>query len=146
MAKYLSKDMKQAVICLAGCVGFCETLAGVESPTYIPLREDLNTCRDAAFRVMEALLDGIPQEQILSCMRQANASELMVIPKSSPMVKKEYHVITTDVLDRLLAESISDCAFCMKEGTELNRCQRRKDLMEAGIIGRAKGECPYKGV
>lgn len=146
MSKYLSRDMKQAVICLAGCVGFTETLIEVDSPTYTPLHEDLQICHDAASRAMEALLDGVPDEQVISCMRQAKASELMVIPKSSPMVKKEYHVITTDVLDRLLAESISDCAFCMKEGEELNRCQRRKDLMEAGIIGRAKGECPYKGV
>lgn len=145
MAKYLSKDEKEAILCLNGCVGFCGVLIASDKPVYKAVQKDLKKCINAALRVCDALFEGIPYEQKMACARMGRASELKVIPKTNPVAKKKYHVITTDVLDRLLAESISDCAFCMKEGEELNRCQRRKDLMEAGIIGRAKGECPYQG-
>ena len=43
--------------------------------------------------------------------------------------------------------SNEDCGFCVKEGKEIKKCQRRRDLLKCGVIkGQMSGDCPYKEV
>ena len=55
------------------------------------------------------------------------------------------YIIPTQVFDRLMEDAIGECAFCTKQGKEVKKCQKRRDLAKCGIVTDRAGECPYQG-
>ena len=122
MADYANKAVKEIVVVLAGCIGYADTL-----------------------KALEAIMEGLDTDQVQGMLRFANSCNLMAVPKHNPAAQKECYICPVDAFDRLVLEPTGECAFCMKEGKEVKRCQRRRDLAACGIVTEKSTECPYPG-
>lgn len=144
MSRYITRAEKEAAICMAACIGFTDTLIQSDLPVYVGARDDLIACMSAAQNVLEAILRGVAPEQIKAVMRYANNSELTVVPKLSPAARKEYYIISSDVFARLMDDTVSYCTFCVKDESEVAKCQLRRDMIAAGIVNKTT-DCPFQG-
>ena len=142
---YANAADRQRIVCTAACMVYADKLAGESFPGSVKAKRSLKAVQSHAEKALTAMLEQVPQEQISGIMRLANASILMAMPSTSPQAQKEYYVVPTEVMERLLGDVTADCMLCTKEGKELRRCQRRRDMMEAGIIPAGERECPYQG-
>jgi len=143
--KYATSTDRQRIVCTAACMVYAEQLAGETFPGSGKAKRSLQAMQRHAEKALAAMLEEVPPEQIPAIQRLASASTLMAMPQTSPQAQKEYYVVPTDVLERLLEDVAADCMLCAKEGKELRRCQRRRDLMEAGLIPAGTRDCPYQG-
>ena len=144
---YLNKAEKQIVVCIAGCKGFADTLLETKPPKLSDrsMRGKLTQIRNASAAILEHMEKGLPDEQVRMLLRYVNNSQIVVLPKANPNAKTDYYMIDQECLDRLLADTIADCAFCDKNDKEVKQCQRRKDLLSCGVIGDCKrDDCPFK--
>lgn len=140
---YISKDQKEAVICLAGCVGFCQTLMRSEIPVYKNMQDKLQSVVESAQAVMDELMQECDQDQVAGVLRYAENSQLTVVPKYSEVGKKDLYVVECASLERLLSDCLTDCTFCEKDAKQIKKCQRRKDLLACGMMNKGE-ECPFK--
>ena len=142
MGKYLNKFTKTIVVCLAGCVGFAEKL--LESG-FDKAADDLRIMKEAAERVMDNLMQGIDMDQVRAVLRYADASILMVIPRTSPQVDQEYYVVPESAMKVFRRQVTGECTFCEKQGKECKRCEVRKALADSMVVGNnTSADCPYK--
>lgn len=145
MADYANKAVKEIVVVLAGCIGYADTLKGLEFRNSTKARRSLKAMQNHAEKALEAVMDGLDEDQVHGLIRFANSCNLMAVPKHSPAAQKDYYLCPADAFDRLVLEPTGECAFCMKEGREVKRCQRRRDLAACGIATEKSTECPYQG-
>ena len=78
--------------------------------------------------------------------REASNSQIMVMPKTDPRAEKEYAIVEGETLERIVKNSLSDCALCLKNESEVKQCQLRKDLLQCGILPKpnGRGHCPFQ--
>lgn len=145
MADYANKAVKEIVVVLAGCIGYADTLKGLEFRNSKKARRSLAAMQNHAEKALEAIMEGLDTDQVQGMLRFANSCNLMAVPKHNPTAQKDYYVCPVDAFDRLIGDVASACAFCEKEGKEVKRCERRKDLLECGVIPWGSKECPYQG-
>ena len=147
MAEYANKALKEVLVCIAGCVGFADTLTCGEREfrNSKKAKRSLQAMMNHAQKAMEIICDGLDLDQMAGIKRYADSCTLMVMPKYDPRTEKECYIVASDDMEVLLKDVISDCVFCEKEGKELKRCRVRKALMNSGIIPLGSGDCPYKG-
>lgn len=145
MADYANKAVKEIVVVLAGCIGYADTLKGLEFRNSKKARRSLAAMQNHAEKALEAIMEGLDTDQVQGLIRFANSCNLMAVPKHNPTAKKDYYVCPVDAFDRLIGDVASACAFCTKEGKEVKRCQRRRDLAACGIVTEKSTECPYQG-
>ena len=145
MADYANKAVKEIVVVLAGCIGYADTLKGLEFRNSKKARRSLAAMQNHAEKALEAIMEGLDTDQVQGMLRFANSCNLMAVPKHNPAAQKECYICPVDAFDRLVLEPTGECAFCMKEGREVKRCQRRSDLAACGIAGETSTECPYQG-
>ena len=145
MADYANKAVKEIVVVLAGCIGYADTLKGLEFRNGKKARRSLAAMQNHAEKALEAIMEGLDEDQVQGLIRFANSCNLMAVPKHNPAAQKDYYVCPVDAFDRLIGDVASACAFCTKEGKEVKRCERRKDLLECGVIPWGSKECPYQG-
>lgn len=145
MADYANKATKEIVVVLAGCIGYADTLKGLEFRNSKKARRSLAAMQNHAEKALEAIMEGLDTDQVQGMLRFANSCNLMAVPKHNPAAQKECYICPVDAFDRLVLEPTGECAFCMKEGREVKRCQRRRDLAACGIAGETSTECPYQG-
>lgn len=145
MADYANKATKEIVVVLAGCIGYADTLKGLEFRNSTKARRSLKAMQNHAEKALEAIIEGLDTDQVQGMLHFANSCNLMAVPKHNPAAQKECYICPVDAFDRLVLEPTGECAFCMKEGREVKRCQRRRDLAACGIAGETSTECPYQG-
>ena len=145
MADYANKATKEIVVVLAGCIGYADTLKGLEFRNSTKARRSLKAMQNHAEKALEAIIEGLDTDQVQGMLHFANICNLMAVPKHNPAAQKECYICPVDAFDRLVLEPTGECAFCMKEGREVKRCQRRRDLAACGIAGETSTECPYQG-
>lgn len=145
MSDYANKAVKEIVVVLAGCIGYADTLKGLEFRNSTKARRSLKAMQNHAEKALEAIMEGLDADQVHGLIRFANSCNLMAVPKHNPAAQKDYYVCPVDAFDRLIGDVASACAFCAKEGKEVKRCERRKDLLECGVIPWGSKECPYQG-
>lgn len=145
MADYANKAVKEIVVVLAGCIGYADTLKGLEFRNSKKARRSLAAMQNHAEKALEAIMEGLDTDQVLGMLRFANSCNLMAVPQHNPAAQKECYICPVDAFDRLVLEPTGECAFCMKEGREVKRCQRRRDLAACGIATEKSTECPYQG-
>lgn len=145
MAEYLNRATKEIVVCLAGFVSYPETLLERNFRGSETAKINLMALKDASEKVLEAIMEGVDQQQVKALMRYTGASQLMVLPQSDPRLKKEYYVVPDSAMEVFLNQATGDCMFCEKTGKECNRCKIRQALLDSFVITDVeKGECPYK--
>lgn len=146
MAEYANNVLKTCIVAIAGCIGFADTLIKNHPTKLDPAVEHIKEMRDAADKVLVEAERGLDQTQVNSLMKFAKMHYISVRPKHAPNADEDYYMVSKTALNRLLSDVIGDCSFCDKTPQAAKRCQRRKDLLECGIVtDRSSGECPYQG-
>lgn len=140
---YLNKYQKEALISLGGVTSFCEELATTEWVSREEDKERLRKAHKLVMEVMEHLEEGMDPDQLNGVIRYAKNSVVMVVPKTSPRANDDLVVVDRNTVSRLISDSLAECWFCEKKGSAIKSCQRRKDLLECGVIGKGT-ECPYQ--
>lgn len=145
MSNYLNKATKEIAVCMAGCLGFAETLLQCEYKGAEKTREALRTIKESAEKVLEGIMEGIDQDHVRAVLRYAGASQLMVIPSTNPQTQREYYIVPDTAMRVFLKQATGDCFLCEKTGRECNRCEIRKALLDSMVLGiNDQGDCPYK--
>ena len=145
MADYANRADKEIIVVLAGCIGYADTLKGLEFRNSKKARRSLAAMQNHASKALEAVEEGLDDDQVHGLVRFANSMELKCVPKHNPEARREYYVCQAESFDRLMGDVANACAFCEKEGKEVKRCERRKDLLACGVIPWGSKECPYQG-
>lgn len=140
---YLNKAQKEALISLGGVTSFCEELATTEWVKEESDKEKLRQAHKLTMEVMESIESGIDEDQLKGILRFANNCVLMVMPKTNPNVDADLVISDRKTLSRIVSDSLNECYFCEKRGPLVKNCQRRKDLLECGVLGYGS-ECPYQ--
>ena len=140
---YLNKAQKETLISLGGVTSFCEELATTEWVKDEADKEKLRQAHKLTMEVMESLESGIDEDQLKGVLRYANNCVLMVMPKTNPNVDADLVISDRKTLSRIVSDSLNECYFCEKRGPQVKNCQRRKDLLECGVLGYGS-DCPYQ--
>lgn len=145
MNDYANHATKEIIVVLAGCIGYADTLKDLDFRNSKKARRSLMAMQNHASKALKAVMDGLNPEQVEGLIRTANSLELKCVTKHNPEAKKDYYICPVDVFDRLMGDVANACAFCDKQGKEVKRCERRKDLLDCGVIPWGEKECPYQG-
>ena len=143
--EYANKATKEIIVCLAGCVGFADTLLKCEFRNKSKAKRNLVAMQNQANKAMEAIISGLDEDQIQGFFRFARNSELMVLPKHDPRTKKDYYVVEEEALVRLIGDALSECEWCDKDEKATHRCQKRKDLLQCGVLMNGTKGFPFRG-
>lgn len=144
---YANQALKRCVVCIAGIKGYAETLLELDYEPTNGVKENLKAIWDNAEIILAHLCEPLDKDQMRGMLRYADDHEIQILPRHSPAAQTEFYTMAKEPFDRLLTDVITDCGFCMKEGKEIKKCQRRRDLLECGVIkGQMQGDCPYKEV
>ena len=82
----------------------------------------------------ELIIKDFPDEVKHSLYLTARESRMRIVGRQSSEAK-EFHVLCpVEPLKRLVSGVVMDCAGCIKEGKEINKCSRRRDLIACGIM------------
>lgn len=145
MAEYANTVLKTVITALAGCMGFADRLVENHPEKLDGAIEHLVKMRDEAEQVLQHAEKGLDASQVKGLVRFASMHQIAVRPKFQPKSDEDYYMVSKDALDRLLSDVIGDCQFCDKSPQAARRCQRRKDLLECGIVSdRTHGDCPFR--
>ena len=144
---YANQALKRAVVCMAGIKGYAETLLEIEWEPTQGVKDYLKNIWDSAETILAHFCADLDPDQLKGLIRYAEGHEIEILPRYSPQAQTEFYSVEKEAFDRLLTDVITDCGFCVKEGKEIRKCQRRRDLLECGVIkGQMQGDCPYKEV
>ena len=146
MSKYLTAQSKNVIACIAGCIGVMEDMIRFDFPEYREVMPRIKACRTHLTKVIEAGEKDIDQDQKIALIRWMSNSQIMVMPKTDPRAEKEYAIVEGETLERIVKNSLSDCAVCLKNESEVKQCQLRKDLLQCGILPKpnGRGHCPFQ--
>lgn len=145
MQDYANKADKEIIVVLSGCIGYADALKGLEFRNSKKARRSLAAMQNHASKALDAVTEGLNPKQIEGLIRFANGMELKCVSKHNPESEKDYYICPVDAFDRLMGDVANACAFCDKEGNEVKRCDRRKDLLACGVVPWGSKECPYQG-
>lgn len=142
MPSYLNKAQKEALISLVAVTSFCEELATTEWIKEYADKEKLRQAHKLTMEVMENIEKNIDEDQLNSVLRFAKNCVLMVMPKTHPMTDADLVIVNRSTVERIVKDSLTECMFCEKKGNQIKNCQRRKDLLECGVMG-SGSDCPF---
>ena len=145
MQDYANKADKEIIVVLSGCIGYADTLKGLEFRNSENAKCSLAEMRNNASKALDAVTEGLNPKQIEGLIRFANGMELKCVSKHNTESEKDYYICPVDAFDRLMGDVANACVFCDKEGNEVKRCDRRKDLLACGVVPWGSKECPYQG-
>ena len=104
------------------------------------------TAIDAIDAWCELILDNLSADVKHSLYNTAKESRMRLVGRQSAEAKELHTLAPVEPLERLVSGVAMDCMGCMKEGKEINRCQRRRDLIACGIapINEEEGRCGFE--
>ena len=146
MAEYLNAHMKEIILGVAAGQGFVEALLDDMPEKLQPVRKYIKTIKTFYEKILQECERGIDDDQLIGLFRLLNNSEFLIVPRSDVRVGKEFIVADAAQIERILKNSLSDCAVCMYNEGEVKRCQLRKELLQCGVIPRqnGRGHCPFQ--
>ena len=104
------------------------------------------TATDAIDAWSELVLKDYPPEIKHSLYNTAKESCMRLVGRQSIEAQELHTLCPVEPLERLVRGVVMDCMGCMKEGKQIRKCQRRRDLMACGIMPKdeKKGECGFE--
>ena len=143
---YLNAAMKEAILCVAACQGFMDTLYQADPPKLRPVRKYIKTICTLTEKILEEAERGIDQSQYEQLIRWADNCQMTVVPRTDTNANKKYVLVDEKTIERILQNTLSECALCMKNERDIKQCQMRKDLLECGLTPRPqnRGICPFQ--
>lgn len=142
---YINSQTREQIAVLAGIVKYCEAMAEDEREEFKRAKRSLQAMMRHAEKAFNAVIEDVDMDQLASIIHMAKNSQFALVPKSNPRANYDSYIIPTQVFDRLMGDVANACAFCDKQGKEVKRCDRRKDLLACGVIPWGSKECPYQG-
>lgn len=138
---YATKAYRNMIITLLAAASSMDAAEGFSELAH--QKKKLRTVRTLLYQVAEDGMEHIEQEQLGQMLRFCKSGNLEIDIRYKS-VPAEYVYIRREVLDRLTAGSLSECALCDPDKHTARKCQTRKDLLSAGIDPRSDGVCPYQ--
>lgn len=104
------------------------------------------TAIDAIDAWSELILQDYPPEVKHSLFSTAKESRMRLVGRQSSEAQELHTLCPVEPLERLVSGVVMDCIGCMKEGKQIKKCQRRRDLIACGIMPKdeEKGECGFE--
>lgn len=104
------------------------------------------TAIDAIDLWSELILKDYPPEVKHSLFSTAKESRMRLVGRQSSEARELHTLCPVEPLERLVSGVVMDCIGCMKEGKQIKKCQRRRDLIACGIMPKdeEKGECGFE--
>lgn len=105
-----------------------------------------HTAIDAIDAWCEMILADYPDEVKHSLFTTAKESRMRLVGRQSSEAQVLHTLCPVEPLERLVSGVVMDCMGCMKEGKQIKKCQRRRDLIACGIMPKdeEKGECGFE--
>lgn len=92
------------------------------------------TAIDAIDAWSELILKDYPPEVKHSLFSTAKESRMRLVGRQSSEAQELHTLCPVEPLERLVSGVVMDCIGCMKEGKQIKKCQRRRDLIACGIM------------
>ena len=100
------------------------------------------------YNLLQEILETVPKDKLSQIQRELNNTKLIIKVTEAP-VKQEQGItyLKEDVLNRIVDRACAnDCLFCSKSGSEVRKCQLRKDVEDTYQFGLAvRDYCPFAG-
>jgi len=141
---YADKATRAAFIQIYACIDSVDMVLRSEFHNKTKVKRNLNAIKNQAWKACDAIMADLDEDQRSGIIRFTKNSNVVILPKSDVRLKDELYIVPRDVFDRLILAPGNECCFCTKEGKEIKRCQRRKDLASCGLATSSSGECPYQ--
>lgn len=147
---YANEATKRIALTLSGVVGIADAL--IETDRFRGSEEAMDHIRvlhDEAQSALDAVMDGLDEDQIKGILRYGELCEFTLVPKSSPVCSKGFFIFDPEDVKALIKEPLGQCSFCDLEGDEARKCPFRKMLLKTGVVeldekDKLYGECPYQ--
>lgn len=109
----------------------------------------LERVREDAQRALDAVMDGLDEDQAYGILRYGKRCEFALVPKASPLCEKGFFIVDTEDVKVMMQDALSACNFCELKGKEAKKCRMRRMLLRTGIVelsedDRVYGACPYQ--
>ena len=145
--KYVTPAVKQTMIVIAGCIGYCEALLKA-APSEIStpkMQQRLGWARDHLYKVMDALKYGMDEDCLRGIVRQCKSMRMQLLPETDPRADQKYLVVKESEMQELMSHCL-DCCICLKNEAEVRQCKIRKLLARMGVVSKdlRRHECPYQ--
>lgn len=146
MGRYVGGNEKAMIACISGCIGVLEDMVRIDFPSLRGVMSRIKTCKTHLQKVLEEAMVGIDENQLVSILNWVRNAEIIVMPKTDTRAEKELLVVDGKIVERIVKNSVCDCALCFKDEKGVKQCQLRKDLLEIGIMPKpnSRGHCPYQ--
>lgn len=147
---YANEATKRIALTLSGVVGIAEAL--MEAGRFRgseDAMESIKVFHEAAQKALDAVMDGLDEDQIKGILRYGDLCEFTLVPKSSPVCSKGFFIFDPEDVKALMKNPLSQCNFCELSGDEAKRCPMRKMMLKTGVVelgdgDKLYGDCPYQ--
>ena len=147
MSKHLSPQERNEVLSVLAASAFAGTIHRDPRKWPVNVQEMARQMEELGLEMGKAMVEGVDPEQCRVMVNVAENSYIKIMPKVAAQCApgKSFVIVETDVLERITANSLSDCMICDKEGKAIKKCQMRKDLTACWVKPRSETGCPYQG-
>ena len=147
---YANETTKRIALSLSGVVGIADAL--IEAGRFRgseDAMEHIRVLHDEAQSALDAVMEGLDEDQVKGILRYGSLCEFTLVPKSNPVCSKGFFILDPEDLRAMLRDPLSQCNFCELSGEEARRCPIRKMLLKTGAVeldekDRLYGDCPYQ--
>ena len=147
---YANETTKRIALTLSGVVGIADAL--IEAGRFRGSEDALDHIKvlhDEAQSALDAVMDGLDEDQIRGILRYGDLCEFTLVPKSSPVCNKGFFIVDPEDIRAMLHDPLSQCNFCDLTGDEARKCPIRKMLLRTGAVeldekDKLYGACPYR--
>lgn len=152
---YCNKADKEVIVSLAGCIGFADTLRGVQFRNKDKAVNDIILMQAHAQAAVNAIVDGLDDSQSEGILRFANNCELVAMPKTDVRANKQWVIADKADIAVIISDAVSNCTFCEKNEKEIKGCELRKALLRCGMVSSddsvmkesvKEDSCPFRGI
>ncbi len=146
LTPYANNATKEIIVCLSGSRGFCETLLDKKYRNNEKANEYLRIASENIQLALNAICEGLSEEQMNGVLKFANNSKLAIHPALSPAAEREEYIVSAKDMQTILQGAVSECVFCEKEGNEAKNCPIKKALLSSQVVpnNEYRDDCPYK--
>lgn len=146
--KPMNAALRETIISLAGCVGYCDVLQKTPPPELAQKKQQqrLRYAQGHLNKLLETCMEGLDADTTQAVLRYSRGCQLLILPDADPRLSKTRLVVDTEDLEELLQYAVGACVVCLENETGVKQCKLRKCLTRMGAIpkGTPRGVCPYQ--
>ena len=143
---YLNKEMKQAVLNMAGFAEWVDVTLKKDAKMLWPYAKKMRTVSTYLKNTAQELVKDLNRDQLRFLKNQSENCVMVLVTKDDMRAKKAYTVVETKTLTELANTAFGECFMCGKKPQEARNCPLKRTLLEIGAVASndIKGVCPFK--